>query len=73
MKYNQGDVIEYEDGTKRLVLDSLQIEGQNYLLINLGDNDNTIVKYNDNDIVDNIEDDEEFDKILKLFVEKNRK
>lgn len=73
MKYNQGDVIEYEDGSKRLVLDSMQYENQNYLLINLGEGENTIVKYDENDIVENIEDDNEFSKVLQMFIEKNKK
>lgn len=75
--YNKLDVLPIE-GKEYLVIDTLEYDGVNYLyLVNNSDfeDDNAIVKViyeNDKDFVTNIDNDDEFNKVVSLFINQNK-
>lgn len=75
--YNKLDVLPIE-GKEYLVIDTLEYDGVNYLyLVNNSDfeDDNAIVKViyeNNKDFVINIDNDDEFNKVVSLFINQNK-
>ncbi len=75
--YNKDDILTLNNNEDYLVLEKINIEGNNYLVLinNADDKDNVaIVKEvikNDKVYLNNISDTQEFDKILKYLAKEN--
>ncbi len=71
--YERGEEITLEGGDKYVVVDNFEYKGKNYLYLISEDEDHDValVTIND-DVIDPIEDDKEYEEVFKELVNRNK-
>ena len=71
--FEKGEEIKFEDGSSYVVVDSFMLDGKQYLYVISDDGKNTTAIYrHENGIVSKLENGNEFDKVFKELVNRNK-